>query len=719
MLEVQQRIFAHAANGDACHLHPGVVVAAHDGRYTVWLDPPPHCAIGQELLLYYDDLRMFVQQRARVVAVHARPAPERTSAAEAPSDGAIRFELVLIGEPVCAERRAVARVPTDGAEIFASIDGSELCQVIEVSSCGFAIAGEAEVEEGARAEAVLIHGAEDLNGSVAICNVRDIGDGRRRFGVVCLDGLLKFALRGVNLAIQREQLRRLSQRAVESGGGWSLPTLARLARTGGDAAGTMAPLLADAPPLTPSSAVSLRIEATQESVESLALDAVHAASGGAALHEATAFVSFADEPGAVLDVDDGDETQTVIAFPRAAAAALASQPADGSRLTLRFPTLLAFEQELEQSIARGTLHVPSGERFAAGERVAVELDLSFCGHRVMVAAEVSAPAPLGCVCVRLLDSAESLRNVLAEIHACERGSLDAWQGSTPGLGPRHRRTATRVAAVITTASGSRPAHTRNLSRSGALLAMEGPRVPIGERLEVTLVDPAEGSSVRVPARAVRHVERDGGTAAIGVRFEIDPNRAGPVTCFLEALQAPHESARPGRIAGTLATLGLPNLLQMLALCVDEGTLHVAHGGIEAHILFRSGALCYCRVGEVTGLKALARVLDWEDGDFAFSPTLGRDTPKGVPAPIDSVLLECSHQVDELRRIACYPLPGAARFGHEPAPQAPLSAAHREVAELAAAGRTVQQILDAFPVYDTEIYRVLDTLLEQGILALHG
>src|SRR5262245_54896469 len=171
MLKPGGRLFAQLPGGGNGPLHPATVEESSDAGYSAVFEDPLDVRAGQELLLYFDDVRMFVQQPARVRSLRAL------------SRGML-VQLDLTGQRVSAERRAVARVSAAGCNLLASIDGGEVCEVLEISSLGLTLAGAAEVHDGDEAGAILHHGSDDLSGSVAVRSVRDIGAGKRRFGVV-------------------------------------------------------------------------------------------------------------------------------------------------------------------------------------------------------------------------------------------------------------------------------------------------------------------------------------------------------------------------------------------------------------------------------------------------------------------------------------------------------------------------------------------------------
>jgi hypothetical protein len=275
----------------------------------------------------------------------------------------------------------------------------------------------------------------------------------------------------------------------------------------------------------------------------------------------------------------------------------------------------------------------------------------------------------------------------------------------------HQRTRTRIAAILDAHGKSRPAHTRNLSRSGALVVVEGDPLAIGTPVTLTLMDPRDSKAVGVGAQVVRHVEHEGRVTCMGVCFDIDPDADTPVTRFLERVLTSAHTRQLGAISGSISAVGLSNLIQMFGSCVDEGTLVLVRQNEEAHVLIERGSLRHVRACGVTGLKALARLLEWSEGDFEFHPSIGAGEPESVPIPIDGALLECTVQVDELLRAEAAPS-RTARVERVPhaAPELEASDLELQVFHQLNAGRTVQQVLDAVPAYDSEIMQALAALL---------
>jgi hypothetical protein len=78
-----------------------------------------------------------------------------------------------------------------------------------------------------------------------------------------------------------------------------------------------------------------------------------------------------------------------------------------------------------------------------------------------------------------------------------------------------------------------------------------------------------------------------------------------------------------KLEGTLDAFGLPDVLQLLGFTAKTGALRLSHGSASAEILVREGLL--------TGLDAegLARLLLWDEGDFAFDAEAAVPSSGGI------------------------------------------------------------------------------------------
>ncbi len=202
MLSNQSGFFLRIPNeSDERVLHPAKVVEVQDELYTVRLEEAglPLNA-GQGVLLYYEIDQKFMQQAARIDAVmQVEPEPI--------------IGLETTGEPMSAEERQWFRVSTLLADLTARIESEEPCPIQDVSTVGFAVLARDRYYVGNVVTAAVHYEGEHHMGLATVQSVREIDDGRIRYGLACADDRqggteLSRCLHTITMAIQRQQLRR-------------------------------------------------------------------------------------------------------------------------------------------------------------------------------------------------------------------------------------------------------------------------------------------------------------------------------------------------------------------------------------------------------------------------------------------------------------------------------------------------------------------------------
>ncbi len=93
-------------------------------------------------------------------------------------------------------------------------DNPEMCEVDDVSATGFAIFSDAKYTIGQTLQAILYHNGTYVHGTVVVQGYWALGK-KNRYGLLAVDderpnATLKRDLNLINLAVQREQLARLS-----------------------------------------------------------------------------------------------------------------------------------------------------------------------------------------------------------------------------------------------------------------------------------------------------------------------------------------------------------------------------------------------------------------------------------------------------------------------------------------------------------------------------
>jgi hypothetical protein len=240
-------------------------------------------------------------------------------------------------------------------------------------------------------------------------------------------------------------------------------------------------------------------------------------------------------------------------------------------------------------------------------------------------------------------------------------------------------------------------------------------------VRLTLVHPDTGEGLEVEGRVARHVAGSGTVAAVAIEF--DAASAEGLGSFVRDVHALEARRRAGGIAGSIGELGMGNVIQMFGRFASRGTLTASAEAEEGVLAFEGGCLVHCRLGALTGTKALARLLSWESGHFEFHAEVDARPDEGSPIPIEGALLEAARQLDEMRRVDPGTLDPGARLRLDTKALAshrgPLSKTEEAVVDLAAAGLSVRRLLDVIPESDAQILDAIYALAERGLVEVLG
>jgi Tfp pilus assembly protein PilZ len=393
---------------------------------------------------------------------------------------------------------------------------------------------------------------------------------------------------------------------------------------------------------------------------------------------------------------------------------------------LEFANAEEFQREHSANLVNGGVFIATEEPATAREIVSVELGLAGEASVVRLDGEIvhiippqmaEAGAVPG-VAVQFSCTQTALRAALEPL-------VQAAGAPRPEPHDSGRRKAPRVPAQvpirIVAPGGSLSGHTRDISLCGVLVSVPGDSMPVGTRVQLTIDHPTSGESLDVDATVTRQVASKGGAVAIAIEFDPPPERQEEVRCFITDLQTAEHSRRLGGMRGSLTEIGPPNLLQMLGKTAPSGTLTVTHDNEEAVIGFEGEMLCYARLGQVSGTKALTRVLGWEEGSFEFHARLEPMTSESPPIPLDAALLESTRDLDELRTLDLSLLPPDAKVRFQSAPVGPggeeTSKVEDAVLDLSRGEFTIRRILDMIPERDVEILRALMFFADLGSIAI--
>jgi Tfp pilus assembly protein PilZ len=448
------------------------------------------------------------------------------------------------------------------------------------------------------------------------------------------------------------------------------------------------------------------------------------------------------------------------------------------RLRLPFADAAEFREEYERNIVNGGAFIRTAEEFEVRELAEVEIELGFCGDSVVLEAEIvhfvraeqaDSEAAVG-VAVQFLEPAPLLRDTLQrfigedtsaeadDAEPAEEDLLDhddipsfeleespeedhveevseepifdpsevdlpqSREEEDPFAAAPDRRKAprirTRVQARVDANSMSLEGHTRDLSRTGALISADASGLPIGKAVTLELVHPVTGEELEVEGAVSRHVETEGTVAAVGIEFGPEASDDGVAAFVEDAGQVESERQRAG-IYGAIGELGMATLLRMFALHARRGTLTVITGVEEGSIGFENGILRHMRVGEVRGVKALSRFLSWDRGNFEFHARLDPADGEPVAVAVEEAIQEAIRQREDMIRAeltdmldpaACFAIDAEALRGEKG-----LNKTEEAVLDLVAARFSVRRILDVIPQPDAEVIEALRSLLDGAII----
>lgn len=184
-------------------LHPAKVVGLKDNLYTARLEEEDLAVVdGQDVLIYYENGREFLQQAAHIHRViEDEPKPF------------IEFEMT--GEPVSAENRQYYRVCAVMTGLTAELGNEKDCPLVDVSYSGFSVIAGEDYAIGRIMDAAVSCEGKEFRGKVCVQSIRVLSEGRIRCGLHCVEnastaGSLPKGLHHLCLSLQREQLRRLA-----------------------------------------------------------------------------------------------------------------------------------------------------------------------------------------------------------------------------------------------------------------------------------------------------------------------------------------------------------------------------------------------------------------------------------------------------------------------------------------------------------------------------
>lgn len=207
-------------------------------------------------------------------------------------------------------------------------------------------------------------------------------------------------------------------------------------------------------------------------------------------------------------------------------------------------------------------------------------------------------------------------------------------------------------------------------------------------------------------------------AVIRKPFNADEVLALVASIFRRIATARQVREEGKEIEGSLGQISLVDLLQIFNLNRKTGLLELHSKDHKGLIYVHDGGVVHASAGRHNGEKALFRMLQWDEGVFAFIPEQVTGD-LNIRRSTDLLLLEGARQADELLKLRAQ-LPAdnvrlvvqdqTSKFeGLHPVTQ--------EILNLMEFYDTVGQLVDRAKVSDFEACRAIRTLLDKGVLSV--
>ena len=206
-------------------LSPAVILRFADDALAVLLEWSLAVIVDDEINIYYEAARKFVQQPVRVTDVGLTDVDIDAAAEAAPSDADSwaqgespadrRVDLVTTGPFISADSREAYRIVTVTSDLTAALGAEMHCTLADVSSTGFSVIADDDHEMGAVLPAALRYEDKQFTGTARIQSIKMLITGQIRYGLVNVEirGEASSLAQGqqiIGAEVQRSQLSRRS-----------------------------------------------------------------------------------------------------------------------------------------------------------------------------------------------------------------------------------------------------------------------------------------------------------------------------------------------------------------------------------------------------------------------------------------------------------------------------------------------------------------------------
>jgi hypothetical protein len=202
--------------------------------------------------------------------------------------------------------------------------------------------------------------------------------------------------------------------------------------------------------------------------------------------------------------------------------------------------------------------------------------------------------------------------------------------------------------------------------------------------------------------------------------QLDPKAvaAGRVTARQKMSRVGDE---PPRMSGSLEEIPLPDLLQLFGTSKKNGVLVLQTDTQEGRIYLTEGKVRFAVLEGMDGvppLKAVYRMLDWHQGQFALDPPDSRKFDNPVDAGAQEILMEGIRQQDEFNALRSR-LPALDSTFRLNSPLEPklreLSPVQLDVLQGVLNSASLETVFDSVPNTDLETGQAILHLVQRGYL----